>query len=156
MSDVIETRLIACPYSQARRYLASAITSQGTRGKPSIMRLRVKIPGELNVEKDVAVTFAPATDPRHFDQPWRVHWEPSPPGPYPVFDGTLTVRSAEDYDSAILELSGRYEPPLGSLGKIFDAAIGHHLAQATARDLLAAIGDRMEAAFQRQEAAKKG
>ena len=48
----------------------------------------------------VAVTSA--EDPTHFDQPWQLHWEPES-GPYPTFDGTLTIHADEtlyDVDSS--------------------------------------------------------
>ena len=63
----------------------------------------------MELVKNVTVSFGAATDPMHFDQPWRIHWKPQA-GPYPEFDGELTVRADETYKSALLELAGSYRP----------------------------------------------
>ena len=153
MTQLDERRYLKCPYHTAREYLASAITTAIAHETPRVVRLRVSL-ADVEIEKDVQATFSPQTDPRHFDQPWTVHWEPAGGGPFPIFDGTIAVRSAEDYDSCILELQGAYDPPLGGVGKIFDAAIGSRVAKATAQNLLATIGERMETQHAREEASK--
>lgn len=99
------------------------------------------------------VTFGAATDPMHFDQPWRIHWKPDG-GPYPEFDGELTVRADETYATSQLELKGSYEPPGGTLGAAFDWALGSRIASRTAQALLLRIGGEMESHYQRDEAAK--
>jgi hypothetical protein len=48
-------------------------------------------------------------------------------------------------------LEGGYEPPLGAIGKAFDAAIGHKIAESTADDLLNVIGERIEHDFATDE-----
>ena len=63
-----------------------------------------------------------------------ISWLPEGTGVFPAFRGTLMVRS-ENGTSAI-ELDGTYTPPFGAAGQVFDATIGHRIAQATARELL--------------------
>jgi hypothetical protein len=54
----------------------------------------------------VVATLEPGIDPMHFDQPWKVRWEPTAGGIYPAFAVVLAVRADEDYDDSMLELAG--------------------------------------------------
>ena len=90
----------------------------------------------------------------HFDQPWRIHWKPQA-GPYPEFNGELTVRADETYKTSILELTGSYRPPGGALGAAFDWAAGSRIATLTAQTLLRQIADGMEARYHSDELAKQ-
>lgn len=153
MSQLSEHRLVPCPYHLAQRYLADDVADLVTSGKESHLTLTISVPG-LELVKDVLVTFAPSVDPMHFDQPWHIHWKPQA-GPYPEFDGELTVRADETYESARLELTGSYRPPGGALGAAFDWAAGSRIAGATARALLARLGDEMKSRYEADEKAKQ-
>jgi hypothetical protein len=107
----------------------------------------------MELTKGVIVNFGPATDPMHFDEPWRIHWKPQG-GPYPEFEGELTVRADETYETSRLELRGSYSPPGGIAGAAFDVVAGGRIASATAQALLRHIGDEMEEHYQRDEEAK--
>ena len=85
---------------------------------------------------------------------YNVEWAPETPGPFPLFRGELVVEGMDDYDSFRLLLTGDYTPPLGVVGKSFDAAVGHRVAQATAHDLLDRIRILTEEDFGADEAAK--
>jgi len=152
MSQLLERRVVRCPYHLARGYLHDSVADQAQSGKEGKLRLTASVPG-VALEKEVLVTFAGAIDPMHFDQPWHIHWKPQA-GPYPEFDGELTVRSDETYRSSVLELCGRYRPPGGVLGAAFDWAAGSRIARITARELLQRIGTEMEARYDRDEGAK--
>ena len=91
----------------------------------------------------------------HLDEPWKVHWTPKDGGPYPDFDGELTVRADEEYDTCVLELRGNYRPPGGVAGKAFDAIVGSRIASATAHELLNSIAREVQQRYERQEAAKR-
>ncbi|MBV8197447.1 MAG: hypothetical protein JO263_04890, partial [Candidatus Eremiobacteraeota bacterium] len=91
MSQLSESRGVRCPYHLAQQYLAQSVGGRAESGEESELTLTVHGPG-IDVSKDVMVTFGESVDPMHFDQPWRVHWKPKA-GPYPEFDGELTVRA---------------------------------------------------------------
>ena len=89
----------------------------------------------------------------------RVAWKPTHGGPFPELDGTLTVRSSLTH--ALVRFRGSYVPPLGPLGRIFDAAIGRHVARISAATLLADVkryverhdhAERVDSAFAAYEA----
>ncbi len=153
MAELSESRVVRCPYNLAKGYLAKALAPRIESGKPERLTLTATIAGGT-LEKDVLVTFGAATDPMHFDEPWRIQWKPDG-GPYPQFDGELTVRADEDYTSSQLELKGTYDPPGGTLGAAFDWALGSRIASHTGQALLARIGGEMESRYQRDEATKE-
>ena len=155
MSSLFYRRYIPVPYARAREYLHEQLDSLANSGEPQILRLAAAIPGDggSKLYKDVVVTYAHATDPLHFDQPWTLRWHPQS-GPFPDFEGELTVRADEDYTSAALELRGNYEPPGGVAGAAFDAIVGSRLASATARELLGEIGRRLTQRFDSEESRK--
>ena len=153
MSELYERYFLGCPYHLAQQYLANSLRDSAQSGKPGVLTLRATLAG-TDVAKNVIVTFATGTDPMHFDQPWRVHWTPEGGGPYPDFDGELTVRADEDYTTAILELSGENRPPGGALGVAFDRAVGSRFASATVQALLAEIGAHMVSRYRSDEDAK--
>jgi hypothetical protein len=153
MSDVTELRILRCPYHLAQAYLEQSIAGHAESGESAPLTLSLAIPG-VELVKNVTVTFSRATDPMHFDQPWHIHWTPRA-GPYPDFDGELTVRADETYETCRLELRGSYRPPGGVAGAAFDKVLGHRIAYATARALLQRVGDGMEARYTADELAKE-
>jgi hypothetical protein len=108
----------------------------------------------MELSKGVTVTFGSAVDPMHFDQPWRIHWKPQG-GPYPEFEGELTVRADETYETSRLELRGSYRPPGGIIGAAFDFVAGGRIASATAQALLRRLGNEMVKRYQHDEQAKR-
>jgi hypothetical protein len=145
---------VDCPYHFARSYLEEALKPLADSGNQRSILLTVPV-ADHALSKEVNVEFSVALDPRHFDEPWAVHWEPKGGGPYPTFDGTLVVRADETYDRGVLELDGQYAPPLGAAGAVFDAVVGKRIAQFTAQELLQRIGFALEARYQAEEANKK-
>jgi hypothetical protein len=151
MSKLSETIVVACPYHLAQQYIAFSLRKP--LEKPGVMTVRVPL-GDMQVSKDVLATVSEGTDPMHFDQPWNVHWSPVGGGPYPDFDGQITVRADEDYTSCILEIQGEYRPPGGAAGKAFDAVVGRKIASATARALLEQIARDLIERYQTIQAAR--
>ncbi len=146
---VYERHTTQCPYVRAREYLHGAL--EGVVESQRTMTLSLKA-GAL--EKPVLVTYKRGEDPMRFDEPWLVHWTPKGGGPYPDFDGELTVRADESYRSAVLELRGEYVPPLGTFGQAFDMLVGSRIAAASARTLLQQIARLMETRYGGEEASK--
>jgi hypothetical protein len=152
MSELHERRFLNCPYNRARELLAEAVADAVETGSGRMVRLTLPIPGG-QIAKDVLVEIKPGTDPMGFDQPWVLHWDPID-GMYPSFDGTLTVQADETYRTSQLVLVGSYTPPGGVAGAAFDAAVGSHMAAATANELLRRVGDALEQRYRTEEQAK--
>jgi len=153
---IYERQLTECPYSRARGYLHEAIEGAAHNAGATTLPLKANLPLLKGaVEKNVLVRYAKGQDPLRFDEPWLVHWTPDGGGPYPDFDGELTVRADESYRRAILELRGEYTPPLGTFGQAFDLVLGAKIAARTARALLQEIARIMEERFHSEEALKE-
>ena len=153
MTHLLESRVIQCPYNLARAYLDELIAPRAASGEASTMTLTGHaLPFE--VSQNVTVTFEAATDPKHFEHPWRIRWTP-PSAAYPDFDGELWVRADETYAIARLEITGDYRPPGGMAGALFDRVAGKRIASATAQTLLEKLGSDMEARYRREEDEKR-
>lgn len=157
MTELYQRIFVQAPYNLARVYLNEALR-ESVESHTS-MTLTLELPlreGGAGISREVIATYARGTDAMHFDEPWKVHWTPKGGGPYPDFDGELTVRADEDYVTSILELRGDYKPPGGAAGRAFDAVLGSRIASATARELLNTIARSIENRYRREEAAKHG
>jgi hypothetical protein len=74
------------------------------------------------------------------DRPWSLCWEPIGGGPYPRFEGQLTIDTAE----CSLVIEGEYTPPLGAAGQAFDLVVGALIASITAREFLRSVAEQMQ------------
>jgi len=160
MSTLQAKTIVRCPLSQAPVYLDRFFAE---RSGEDLGRLTLTLRAPLDMlgsrtdmalEREVAVTIERRHDERAGGGPLQVAWHPLGGGPFPAFRGTLTIEADEDYTSSRLALDGEYTPPLGVPGAAFDAALGHRIAQATARDLLSRIGTTIESAYQGAEEVK--
>lgn len=155
MTHLHEHRFLKCPYTRAKGYLREALQSLATSNEEQRLTLHVPLASGNGLHKDVLVSYAMGADPMHFDEPWRIHWIPAGGGPYPTFDGELTIRADQDYPTSIIELTGSYKPPLGIAGAAFDAVAGSRIATATAQTLLRQLGDAMESRYRGEEVQKQ-
>jgi hypothetical protein len=156
MTHITHRLEVHCPYVFALRYFDQYFLHLGwSERSPSVeLPLRVPLAGlglkDLAVEKTVLATFEHSPEHRGLENKINVRWRPEDDAPYPTFDGTLSLAAATP-KASVLTLDGEYEPPLGTAGKVFDAAIGHRIAEATAHELLKEIGDRIELSYLQDE-----
>ncbi len=124
------------------RYFESRRGSDGTIKIGLRIALRdFGVPANLAVEHDVAVDVAKRRDAENINDEIAVSWTPIDDGAFPKFAGRLIVWSEERADESFIELEGTYEPPLGTAGEFFDAAIGYLIAQRTAQAFLTDLKD---------------
>jgi hypothetical protein len=64
-------------------------------------------------------------------------------GLFPALEGQLEIAKL-GLTTTQVGLSASYEPPLGLVGKIADRALLHRVAEATVRDFMERIGDRLQ------------
>lgn len=131
MSTIREFMTVACPFDEVPARLYDHFD-----GGDAVFPLSVHV-GDLRIERNVE--FHLKTKPAY--PGYRLidlSWSPKDGGPFPTFEGTLSI--AEDAVGwSRIEIDGSYRPPFGLVGLAFDAAIGHRIAQATATELLAEI-----------------
>ncbi len=156
MTELYQRVLVKTPYRLARKFLSDWLSARAGTREPTTITLTLPAgrSAEGGIHREVLATYHRGSDPNHFDEPWRVHWTPKGGGPFPDFDGEITVRADENYVSSILELRGDYRPPGGIAGAAFDAMLGNRIASATARKLLTTIAREIEQTYHAQEEAK--
>ena len=64
-------------------------------------------------------------------------------GAFPVLDGELELAPMGQH-RVQLTLTGRYEPPLGAIGRRLDQVILHRVAEASVRDFLQRVASALE------------
>ena len=141
MTRLRETVAVAHPAESAQEGLERFFGA--LQGPDGVSRLRLRVPVDgaakefgLNLEREVVIEARRARDHQNLNDLIRIDWSPEGATVFPRFAGTLVVCGNEAPGRSSIELDGTYEPPLGAAGQIFDAAIGHTIAQATARELL--------------------
>lgn len=93
------------------------------------------LPGDVQLVREVDVTLERRRDEENLNDEFGVTWLADDSPLFPRFDGRLVV-CADSPSKSYIELDGSYEPPFGDAGEVFDAAIGHAIAQTTARMFL--------------------
>jgi hypothetical protein len=150
MSDVNEFLIIDCPPGRAQSYLVKHFEDAAERHGKAVLPLTATIGqgtgAKVKITREALATIAPATVAGGLEYQVRIEWTPASKEPLPTFDGVFRVQWDEDYGKCRLVLEGSYEPPLGIIGKAFDAALGHKIAQETARSLLERLRTEIETA----------
>jgi len=123
------------PYDEARQRLLSVQPENGRR-------VSLPVVG-LPVGKDVEVELDEVFDGNgvvSLPVRWKATW---PSAAFPSFDGELELTRMID-GSAELWLLGRYQPPLGAIGRALDRTVLHTLAHDGVRQLLDTIASRLQ------------
>jgi hypothetical protein len=151
MTTIAEKDLVHAPLASADRLLQAFFAAHSA---PAASSARIVLHAG-DAEKPAIVSLKRAHRPEDMTPRYAIHWEAEGGGPYPVFDGELTVGADDDYNSFWFVLDGAYAPPGGVAGQLFDATIGRHIADATARGLLSEMRVETEAIFEAQESTKR-
>lgn len=142
MAELHLARSAACPVARAPAFVESFFSEQSPDGAPVLIALRapVVLPGlpELTLTRDCVVRIAAAPGAEAPAARYDVVWESAAGGPFPRFEGRLTLTD-DDAGGTLVALDGSYEPPLGPLGSAFDTVIGHAIAESTGNDLVERI-----------------
>ncbi len=144
MTEITGDVIVECASGEAASYLADFFEQVGVPGGGGAMlTLYIKL-GDASISHDViAKLTAPKGSPGFREM--GVTWTPKDGGPYPDFEGTMTLTD-QSANSSTLTLSGRYGPPGGIAGAAFDAVVGRHMATASLKALLTTLKSAIEAA----------
>lgn len=97
---------------------------------------KLGLPTSVHIYRNVIVYFDLIPDrsasPRH--SAIRLSWKPTHGGAFPALTGNIT--SSANVTDATLHFSGRYRPPFGIAGMLFDRLIGRHIARIATQELL--------------------
>jgi len=150
MTRLRERRLVKAPLPSAHRLLDEVLTAHpAADGYAARFVLRS---GQL--EQPAIFSLQRAYLRGDMTPRYRLRWEAEGGGPFPRFNGELTIGANDDYDSFWLTIDGKYMPPHGIVGELFDRAVGHRIAEASTRGLLAQVQTEIEQRFRAEEGAK--
>lgn len=160
MTHIREHVYLEAPYTQAmgafERRLGLAAGDEPGR---CALTLIAPLAHGREVARDVIAVTKRIAGSANFTSRYAIAW---PAGrsargiPTPAFEGTIVLKAGADYDECELELEGRYEPPGGVAGIIFDEVAGRRIAHATLGSLLDGVRRELGAAHERIEAGKPG
>jgi len=111
--------------------------------EPSLAAVGPRVAG-IGIRKKVAIEFGkPVAAGSWTEVP--VSWKAtSAHRLFPVMTGKIEIAPVDDRNTR-LTVSGMYEAPLGRLGKQFDDALMHTVAEATVTELAESIAERLGA-----------
>lgn len=140
--------------SDANEVFRNATKVAALRAKSVASELHVNIAG-IEVGKDIAITVRSVdTHERSVTSPGKtvihLEWEASDmPRLFPFMKADLSLYPLTSTETQ-LDLSGNYEPPLGFVGSMIDAAVGHRIAEASVHRFISDV-----ASYLRSELAQK-
>ena len=135
MSEVRVTGYCECPFSAVMEFAERSLKE---RGRMTVSPVR----GVGENVSHATQRVDDGTDTSRIHDALLLVWKPEHRTAFPDFRGMLTVRPKER--GAWLRLQGKYEPPFGLAGKVFDAVAGNRIANRTARRLLNEVIEDVE------------
>ena len=143
MTEVRVERYVDCPFSVAETYVTDYLARATKGGAEATLEFPL-IAGRLTLSRSVELSFDQAPD---LNEPGRPHFESvvlwqSGTKLLPDFSGAIRTRIA--VPGTLLIIAGRYRPPLGIFGVLFDWLIGRRIALATLRNLAEKLGTALE------------
>jgi len=150
LTTVSEKDLVLVPLASAEPFLRTFFAAHaGPKGTSSHLVLHAG-----NAAHSVLADIEQVRPPDTVTPFYTIHWESKNGGPYPAFDGELTLNADADYNGFWLVLTGAYIPPGGAAGQLFDVTLGNLIARSTARALLREMRVEIEALYRAQERRK--
>ena len=139
------------PYEAVRKRLAedptgvfrNATKVAALRANTLAAELHVNIAG-IEVGTDIAITVKSVeTIEKKGNSPVstkiELEWEAAKmPRLFPLMKAELLIYPLTSTETQ-LDLAGKYEPPLGILGSVLDAAVGHRIAEASVHQLISDV-----------------
>lgn len=125
----------------------AATKAASSRAEMVAVALRVDVAG-VEVSKDVVVAVKRVTEePGKAKTPQRtvleLEWAAAKaPHLFPFMKAELAVYPLTATETQ-LDFHGRYEPPLGALGKALDSLVGHRIAEACVHRFLEDVADHL-------------
>jgi hypothetical protein len=149
MTRLKESTFVDCTADQTQQGLEHFFNSLRKRDGISRFRLRVPVRGAtkygLSLDREVLIEARRALHDGEVCERFEIAWMPEGSVVFPRFEGTLAIGGESDSGRSSIELDGSYTPPFDGAGKIFDAAIGHQITQATALEFLKDLKRAIEA-----------
>lgn len=142
MTTINVSAVVALPVEETERRLRSYLRERAQSDGSVPLPLRMPLGrrrGDLALERAVVAHGDWNSDAESLDRPLAISWAPSGGGPFPRFDGLLSIEAEPDRRTSRLTIDGRYDPPGGPLGRTFDLLVGSRIARASLAGLIDGI-----------------
>jgi hypothetical protein len=139
--EQVESRLLDMP----ARWVPGIFTEAEERGTELLADVGFALGDERRIEKRVEVRIGP---PHRTGRVTTIPLRWSATGAralFPSLDADFELAALGERRSQ-LSLSARYEPPLGSIGRVLDRALLHRVAEAAVRDFIDRVVEEIGAA----------
>jgi hypothetical protein len=151
-TTILASEHVDCPPEEVESYLERFLYGLVAGDGTLVVELRAParalgLPGHAAFEKRVVAKLTYDRDADELNRIVSLSWTPEGGGPYPAFSGTVVADAAMDSEGSVVSIAGRYAPPGGIAGDVFDALVGRRIARATIRELLERIRDGIEAEY---------
>jgi hypothetical protein len=141
LTEIAVERICACPFSIAQSYAQDYLERAESTGASPLIVSPFALPF---LRRSVAMTFSVVADETERGRAHEaviLHWK-SGFALLPDFRGTIRFRAARR--ETLVRIEGRYAPPLGRFGTVFDGLVGKWIAKETVTDLLRRIAKSLE------------
>jgi len=133
MSEVRVASYCECPFSTAMGFAQLSLKERGQMQVSPVSIVAENVSHATKVVDD-------GSDSSRIHDALLLAWKPDHNAAFPDFHGVLTVRPQNRGVS--MRLQGKYDPPFGLAGKVFDTLAGNRIAKLTMQRLLdRLIGD---------------
>ena len=125
----------------------SATKAASSRAQDVASALRVQVAG-VEIQKDIVIEVKSTVEKRNpaldaMVTHIQLEWEAAKtPRLFPLMRGELKVYALTATETQ-LDFHGKYEPPLGALGKVIDAVLGKKIAEASVHQFLSDVAEYM-------------
>ena len=137
--DEVERALLADPGS----WLPSMATEAGDQGERLLVDVGFEVGHDRRVDREVRIEIGEPVSVRSETMMLPIAWKAKHgAGAVPQLDADIEIATLGATRTQ-LSMSARYRPPLGRVGRALDKALMHRVAEATVKDFLDRVGERL-------------
>jgi hypothetical protein len=137
--EEVERALLADPGS----WLPGMATEAGDQGEQLLVDVGFELGNDHRVDREVQIEIGEPVSVRSKTTMLPIAWKAKNGiGPVPQLDADIEIATLGATRTQ-LSMSARYRPPLGMIGRALDKALMHRVAEATLKDFLDRVGERL-------------
>jgi hypothetical protein len=137
--EEVERALLADPGS----WLPGMATEAGDQGEQLLVDVGFELGNDHRVDREVQIEIGEPVSVRSKTTMLPIAWKAKHGiGPVPQLDADIEIATLGATRTQ-LSMSARYRPPLGMIGRALDKALMHRVAEATLKDFLDRVGERL-------------
>ena len=131
--------------SDPTRLFRDATQAAASRAQSLAAALTVNIAG-IDVSTEISIKVGKIEDLKRQGGPATratIEWKAARrPRLFPLMSAVLTIYPLTSTETQ-MEFTGRYRPPLGAIGRVINAAVGHRIAEASVHRFVADVAEHL-------------